>query len=324
MREPAEWIEVDDDAEPPSSGALGGSEPAESDGGDGDGGDDSDDGDDGGGGAERDPAEAEAVGGEPQGGLWEPTDGPAAAEGEGSEAAEDSAEGDDWAAGADDDAAEPDDVPGSGPAAHPEDADPEELATAEPAAEEVTDDVVRGPGPGADLTDDELRRRVAALLFASPEPLSVARLVALLERPPAARVRSALEALGHALEGAGLPFQVRGLRGGYTLMTTPELGQVLARLAKGPTVERISAAALETLAIVAYRQPVTKAEIESIRGVQAGPILRTLVDRGLVKVVGRADVPGHPLQYGTGKEFLDRFGLMSLDELPRDAELARG
>ena len=130
--------------------------------------------------------------------------------------------------------------------------------------------------------------------------------------------------LGHTLEGAGLPFQVRGLRGGYTLMTTPELGQVLARLAKGPTVERISAAALETLAIVAYRQPVTKAEIESIRGVQAGPILRTLVDRGLVKVVGRADVPGHPLQYGTGKEFLDRFGLMSLDELPRDAELARG
>jgi len=313
MREPAEWIEVDDDAEPQSSGALGGSEPAESDGGD-----DSDDGDDEGG-AERDPAEAEAVGGEPQGGLWEPTDGPAAAEGQGSEAAEDLAEGEDWAARAGGDAAELDDVPGSGPAAHPEDADPEE-----PAAEEVTDDVVRGPGPGADLSDDELRRRVAALLFASPEPLSVARLVALLERPPAARVRAALDALGHALEAAGLPFQVRGLRGGYTLMTTPELGQVLARLAKGPTVERISAAALETLAIVAYRQPVTKAEIESIRGVQAGPILRTLVDRGLVKVVGRADVPGHPLQYGTGKEFLDRFGLLSLDELPRDAELARG
>jgi segregation and condensation protein B len=195
---------------------------------------------------------------------------------------------------------------------------------ADPREEQEEQLDARGPGPGADLSDEELRRRLAALLFAAPEPLSVGRLVALLERPPSARVRAALDALGHALDAAGLPFQVRGLKGGYTLLTSPELGHVVARLAKGPTVERISAAALETLAIVAYRQPVTKAEIEAIRGVQAGPILRTLVDRGLVKIVGRADVPGHPLQYGTGKEFLDRFGLLSLDELPRDAELARG
>jgi segregation and condensation protein B len=87
--------------------------------------------------------------------------------------------------------------------------------------------------------------------------------------------------------------------------------------------ERISGAALETLAVVAYRQPVTKAEIEAIRGVQAGPILRTLIERGLVRVTGRADVPGHPLQYGTTREFLDRFGLSSLGDLPRDGELAK-
>lgn len=191
-------------------------------------------------------------------------------------------------------------------------------------AAELEAEESRGPGPGAELGDEELRRRACALLFASPEPISLARLVALLERPPVARVRAAVEELGHALEAAGLPIQVRGIRGGYTLMTEPELGPVVARLAKGPTVERISAAALETLSIVAYRQPVTKAEIESIRGVQAGPILRTLVDRGLIRVLGRADVPGHPLQYGTGKDFLDRFGLMSLGDLPRDAELARG
>lgn len=201
----------------------------------------------------------------------------------------------------------------------------DEVELEAPVADEAeTEDITRGPGPGDELTDEELRRRIAALLFASPEPLSIGRLVTVLERPQAARVRAALESLGHALDAAGLPFQVRGLRGGYTLMTAPELGQVVARLAKGPTIERISGAALETLAIVAYRQPATKAEIESIRGVQAGPILRTLVDRGLIKVVGRADVPGHPLQYGTGKEFLDRFGLLSLAELPRDAELARG
>lgn len=185
---------------------------------------------------------------------------------------------------------------------------------------EVTD---RGPGPGADLSDEQLTERTLALLFASPDPLSVGRLVGLLERPPAARVRSALETVANQLEAGPMPLQLRGLRGGYTLMTVPEVGEVVGRLAKGPAIERISPAALETLSIVAYRQPVTKAEIEAIRGVQAGPILRSLVDRGLARVTGRADVPGHPLQYGTTKDFLDRFGLMGLDELPRDAELAK-
>lgn len=197
--------------------------------------------------------------------------------------------------------------------------DVEETAEAESGDEEPEG----GPGPGADLSDEQLVERTAALLFASPDPLSVGRLVGLLERPPAARVRAALEALGHQLEASPLPLQLRALKGGYTLLTVPELGRVVARLAKGSAIERISPAALETLAIVAYRQPVTKAEIEAIRGVQAGPILRSLVDRGLAKVTGRADVPGHPLQYGTTKEFLDRFGLMGLEDLPRDAELAK-
>jgi len=195
-----------------------------------------------------------------------------------------------------------------------------EDSPSEDAEEEAAE---RGPGPGADLSDEQLEERTLALLFASPDPLSVGRLVNLLERPPAARVRAAIEAIGHRLQSAGLPLQLRGIRGGYTLMTVPEMGQVVGRLAKGPAIERISPAALETLSIVAYRQPVTKAEIEAIRGVQAGPILRSLVDRGLARVTGRADVPGHPLQYGTTKDFLDRFGLMGLDDLPRDAELAR-
>lgn len=180
-----------------------------------------------------------------------------------------------------------------------------------------------GPGPGEALDDDELVRRLAALLFASPDPLTEGRLVALLERPRRVRVTEALQTLGARLETAGLPLQVRGLRGGWMLMSTPEMGNVLSRLAKGNPIERVSAAALETLSIVAYRQPVTKAEIESIRGVQAGPILRSLVDRGLVRVTGRADVPGHPLQYGTTPDFLDRFGLHGLEQLPRDNELAR-
>lgn len=178
-------------------------------------------------------------------------------------------------------------------------------------------------GPGADLGDDELEQRVFALLFASPEPLAQARLVALLERPEPGRVATALEAIRERLRAAGLPLELRAIAGGYTLMTVPEMGEVVARLSKARAVERISPAALETLAVIAYRQPVTKAEIEAIRGVQAGPILRTLVDRGLARVVGRADVPGHPLQYATTKEFLDRFGLMGIEDLPRDSELTR-
>ena len=178
-------------------------------------------------------------------------------------------------------------------------------------------------GPGAELDDAQLVERTLALLFASPDPLSVGRLVGLLERPETARVRAALESIANQLESGPMPLQLRAIKGGYTLMTIPEMGDVVGRLAKGAPVERISPAALETLAIVAYRQPVTKAEIEAIRGVQAGPILRSLVDRGLARVTGRADVPGHPLEYGTTKDFLDRFGLMSLDDLPRDAELAK-
>lgn len=209
-----------------------------------------------------------------------------------------------------------------GPDVEPEDAREPEASEEPGAPAEPEEDA--GLGSGAELDDDELLRRVAALLFASPEPLSEARLGQLLDRPGAPRIRVALETLATRLGEAGLPIEVRGLRGGHTLMTTADVGHVVGRLAKGAAVERISAAALETLSIVAYRQPVTKAEIEAIRGVQAGPVLRSLVDRGLIKVTGRSDVPGHPLQYGTTPEFLDRFGLHGLDDLPRDAELARG
>lgn len=196
--------------------------------------------------------------------------------------------------------------------------DDEAAAEGKPAAEEEP-----STGPGAELSDDELAQRVAALLFASPEPISVARLVQVLERPETPRVKAALDDIGRRLDEAGLPLQVRAIAGGWTILSAPQMGETIARLAKGRKIEKVSAAALETLAVVAYRQPVTKAEIEAIRGVQAGPILRSLVDRGLVRVVGRAEQPGHPLQYGTTREFLDRFGLMSIKELPRDIELAK-
>lgn len=177
------------------------------------------------------------------------------------------------------------------------------------------------PGVGEGLSDDELVRRLAALVFASPVPLSARKLAELLEGPRPARVQAALAELGRRLEAAGLPFELRLLAGGWHLLTSPDQGEVVARLAPGDRSERLSPAGLETLAVVAYRQPVTKAEIEAIRGVLAGPMLRALVDRGLVKVVGRAELPGSPLLYGTTREFLDRFGLAGLEDLPRDGEL---
>jgi segregation and condensation protein B len=159
------------------------------------------------------------------------------------------------------------------------------------------------------------------LLFAAAEPLSLARLVELLERPAPARVQAALEALAASMEAAGLPLVVQKVAGAWRLLSDPELAPVVARLRSEPKPERISAAALETLAIIAYRQPVSKAEIEAIRGVQAGPVLRSLVDRGLVRISGRAELPGQPLLYGTTKDFLERFGLGALKDLPRDGEL---
>jgi segregation and condensation protein B len=162
---------------------------------------------------------------------------------------------------------------------------------------------------------------MAALLFSSPDAMGPARLRVLLQRPSAGRVRQAIEGLNAELEASPLPIVLTKIAGGWRLLTDPQLGDVVARMRKEQRPEKITGAAMETLAIVAYRQPVTKAEVEAIRGVQAGPMLRTLVDRGLACVSGRADLPGSPLQYGTTKDFLERFGLDTLQDLPRDGEL---
>ena len=176
-------------------------------------------------------------------------------------------------------------------------------------------------GTGELRSDEELQRELAALLFSSPEAMGQARLRVLLERPSSTRVTDVLAALEAELEASPLPIVLRKIAGGWRLLTDPQLGDVVARMRKEQRPEKITGAAMETLAIIAYRQPVTKAEVEAIRGVQAGPMLRTLVDRGLARVSGRADLPGQPLEYGTTKDFLERFGLDSLKDLPRDGEL---
>jgi segregation and condensation protein B len=195
----------------------------------------------------------------------------------------------------------------------------EEEATADDLASDEDDEEEHG---GDERDGEELARELFALLFASPEPLTTARIGTLIGLRGRRRVEEALAGLQEHLETTGLPLLLRSVAGGWRLFTRPEMGELVGKLAERRP-ERISPAALETLAIVAYRQPVTKAEIEAIRGVGSGPVLRSLVDRRLIKVTGRADQPGAPLLYGTAREFLETFGLDAVEDLPRDGELER-
>jgi segregation and condensation protein B len=198
------------------------------------------------------------------------------------------------------------------------------LGTQAPPAAPSADAAALGePSEPSELSESELERDLAALLFVSTEPLSKGRLATLVGGASEKRVLEALERLNPRLASAGLPWELREIAGGWQVFTTPDVAETVALLGKAKKDEKLSGAGLETLAIVAYRQPVTKGEIEAIRGVQVGPILRTLVDRGMVKVGGRSDDPGHPLLYVTTRKFLDTFALASLDDLPRDGELLR-
>jgi segregation and condensation protein B len=161
---------------------------------------------------------------------------------------------------------------------------------------------------------------VEALLFATGEPLSLGRLAAVLREFDAGAVGEALDALREACERESRPYALEEIGGGYRLLTRPRFAEYLRRLHRAASGERLSPAALETLAIVAFKQPVIKAEVDAIRGVKSEGTLQSLLRRHLVKVVGRADVLGRPLLYGTTKQFLDQFGLKSLDELPSPEE----
>lgn len=165
------------------------------------------------------------------------------------------------------------------------------------------------------MDPEVLVRAVEALLFASPEPLPLSRLAEVFapDGVEPDQVRDALGELGTRCAGRGV--ELREVAGGYQLRTRPELAPWLARL-EAPRAVRFSRAALETLAIVAYRQPVTRAELEEVRGVDCGGVLKLLLDRGLARILGKKDVPGRPLLYGTTRKFLETFGLSSLGELP--------
>jgi segregation and condensation protein B len=175
----------------------------------------------------------------------------------------------------------------------------------------------RGPGgqvaPAARL--DELIGIVEAMLFAAAEPVPIARLVQVLEGIERREVLAALGGLRDRLDAEGSGVQLVEVGGGWQLRTRAEHAPWIRRLLGGRP-PRLSRAMLETLAIVAYRQPCTRPEIEAIRGVDVGAVMATLVERRLVRILGRKDAPGRPILYGTTPEFLEVFGLPDLGALP--------
>ena len=162
----------------------------------------------------------------------------------------------------------------------------------------------------------ELKAILEAVLFVSPEPVPVARLVSILGTISKAEVVQALGILTHDLDQDGRGIQLVQVAGGYRLVTKQEYGPWLKRMDKAKAAQKLSRSALESLAIIAYKQPLVRSEIEEIRGVETSGVLRTLCERKLVRIVGRKDVPGRPIMYGTTKFFLEHFGLQDLSQLP--------
>jgi segregation and condensation protein B len=162
----------------------------------------------------------------------------------------------------------------------------------------------------------ELKAILEAVLFVSPEPVPVARLMSILGTFSKAEVVQALGILTHDLDQDGRGIQVVQVAGGYRLVTKQEYGPWLKRMDKAKAAQKLSRSALESLAIIAYKQPLVRSEIEEIRGVETSGVLRTLCERKLVRIVGRKDVPGRPIMYGTTKFFLEHFGLQDLSQLP--------
>ena len=164
-------------------------------------------------------------------------------------------------------------------------------------------------------------RIVEAILFASEAPLSPGDIARADEALDEDRVEAALAALREEYDSSGRAFELRAVADGVQLMTRPEFAPYLERFDTVPRSTRLSGPALEALAIVAYRQPIGRLEVEYIRGVNSTGVIRTLLDRELITGVGRGEGVGRPVLYGTTTRFMEHFGLASLDDLPRPEEL---
>jgi segregation and condensation protein B len=194
---------------------------------------------------------------------------------------------------------------------------------------------LQGQGPDADEGQNQVdtqpqwdrdpvacMRRLEAVLLLAKTPLTSRKLSQLAGLDDGTQARTMVRALAEHYDKVGRAFQVKRVAGGFQLRTRPQFAKWLRRLEHVPKPTRLSAPMMETLAVVAYRQPIIKAEIEAVRGVSCGEILRQLLESGLVKIAGRSSELGRPFLYATSREFLTEFGLNSLEDLPRAEQLS--
>jgi len=177
--------------------------------------------------------------------------------------------------------------------------------------------------------DQSIESRVEAVLLSMSRPLSEAKLVDMLglgsinskDKMPVTMVKQAIDHLNSEYAQSGRSFRIERLAGGWQLLTLSKFGPLLTRVHGAKLQGRLTPAALDTLAIIAYRQPTLRSELEAVRGVACGDVLRGLMERRLVRITGRAEELGRPMLYGTTSEFLRVFGISRLEDLPQAREL---
>jgi len=170
---------------------------------------------------------------------------------------------------------------------------------------------------------DEIKRIVEALLFVSDKPISIDTLRTVLKHVDAPDIKSVIDELNDEYANENRSFNIKEIAGGFQMMTNPIYSPWVASLYKRPQ-DKLTGPSLETLAIIAYKQPITRGEMEAIRGVNVEGVIHTLEARDLIRVRGKKDAPGKPILYGTTSDFLQHFGLKSLDELPKLKEFQEG
>ena len=198
-------------------------------------------------------------------------------------------------------------------------------AVAPPAETMLTVDAVMDSTASSETSqavNEQLVVVIEAIVFASPEPITLKSILKLLDAEPKEQVQAAIAELKRRYDDRPGGLQFVEVANGYQIVTRPELHEWVRRMFHERTTQRLSVQALETLAVIAYKQPITAAEITEIRGVNTSGVIGTLLERGLVKISGRKQVVGRPFLYATTRDFLDRFGLRDLNDLPRVEDLA--
>ena len=172
------------------------------------------------------------------------------------------------------------------------------------------------------MPENNLKSAVEAMLFASEKPLVIDQLRKALNNLEGNEIRKILEELRTEYEQSNRGLRIVEVAGGFQMITSPDFAPFLKKLFKSRNTERLSKPALETLAIIAYKQPLTRVEIETLRNVNVDGVIKSLVDKNLIRITGRKKVAGRPFVYGTTRQFLEYFGLKSLDELPKMEEFS--